>query len=208
MEKSFIEELKHLNDSIVNMGSLCEKSIATATKRLITGDENLKRKAISLQKEIDEKERYIQMLCVKLILKHPIDADLKMINTAMNLVADMEQIGEQGKDIAEISRFMQSDTEYVIAYHIAKMAKAVSSMVREAVVSFVKKDLILAQQVISKDNEVDNLFLSVKNELLELIKKDSEKEGEILESLMIAKYLERIGDFTVNIAKSVIELLN
>ena len=81
-------------------------------------------------------------------------------------------------------------------------------MVREAVVSFVKKDLILAQQVISKDNEVDNLFLSVKNELLELIKKDSEKEGEILESLMIAKYLERIGDFTVNIAKSVIELLN
>lgn len=208
MEKSFIEELKHLNDSIVNMGSLCEKSIATATKRLITGDENLKRKAISLQKEIDEKERYIQMLCVKLILKHPIDVDLKMINTAMNLVADMEQIGEQGKDIAEISRFMQSDTEYVIAYHIAKMAKAVSSMVREAVVSFVKKDLILAQQVISKDNEVDNLFLSVKNELLELIKKDSEKEGEILESLMIAKYLERIGDFTVNIAKSVIELLN
>jgi phosphate transport system protein len=208
MEKSFIEELKHLNDSIVKMGSLCEKSIATATKRLITGDENLKRKAISLQKEIDEKERYIQMLCVKLILKHPIDADLKMINTAMNLVADMEQIGEQGKDIAEISRFMQSDTEYVIAYHIAKMAKAVSSMVREAVVSFVKKDLILAQQVISKDNEVDNLFLSVKNELLELIKKDSEKEGEILESLMIAKYLERIGDFTVNIAKSVIELLN
>ena len=208
MEKSFIEELKHLNDSIVNMGSLCEKSIATATKRLITGDENLKRKAISLQKEIDEKERYIQMLCVKLILKHPIDTDLKMINTAMNLVADMEQIGEQGKDIAEISRFMQSDTEYVIAYHIAKMAKAVSSMVREAVVSFVKKDLILAQQVISKDNEVDNLFLSVKNELLELIKNDSEKEGEILESLMIAKYLERIGDFTVNIAKSVIELLN
>ena len=148
MEKSFIEELKHLNDSIVNMGSLCEKSIATATKRLITGDENLKRKAISLQKEIDEKERYIQMLCVKLILKHPIDADLKMINTAMNLVADMEQIGEQGKDIAEISRFMQSDTEYVIAYHIAKMAKAVSSMVREAVVSFVKKDLILAQQIL------------------------------------------------------------
>ena len=208
MEKSFIEELKHLNDSIVKMGSLCEKSIATVTKRLITGDENLKRKAISLQKEIDESERYIQMLCVKLILKHPIDADLKMINTAMNLVADMEQIGEQGKDIAEISRFMQSDTEYVIAYHIAKMAKAVSSMVREAVVSFVKKDLILAQQVISKDNEVDNLFLSVKNELLELIKKDSEKEGEILESLMIAKYLERIGDFTVNIAKSVIELLN
>lgn len=73
MEKSFIEELKHLNDSIVNMGSLCEESIATATKRLITGDENLKKKVIALQKEIDESERYIQLLCVKLILKHPID---------------------------------------------------------------------------------------------------------------------------------------
>lgn len=130
-----------------------------------------------------------------------------MINTAMNLVADMEQIGEQGKDIAEISRFMQSDTEYVIICHIAKMAKAVSSMVRQAVISFVKKDLILAQQVISKDNEVENLFLTVKNELLELIKTDSDKEAEILESLMIAKYLERVGDYTVNIAESVIELL-
>lgn len=207
MEKSFIQNLKHLNDSIVEMGNLCEESIVNATKRLITGDDIFEKRAIALEQEIDASERYIQMLCIKLLLKTPIESDLKMLNTAMNVIADMEKIGEQGKDIAEICRFIQSDTEYVIILHIAKMADAVSTMVKQAVMSFVMKDLERANIVISQDIEVDALFLAVKTDLLELIAKDLEKEAEILESLMIAKYLERVGDCTVNIAESVIELL-
>ena len=207
MEKSFIEQLKHINDSIVEMGNLCEESISNATKRLITGDVNYEKRAIALEKQIDSSERYIQMLCVKLLLKNPMESDLKIINTAMSVIADMEQIGEQGKDIAESCRFISSDTEYVIISYIVKMAEAVSSMVRQAVMSFVLRDLKKANFVIENDKKVDSLFIAVKTDLLELIKKDFGKEAEILESMMIAKYLERVGDYTVNIAESVIELL-
>lgn len=207
MEKSFIQNLKHLNDSIVEMGNLCEESIVNATKRLITGDEIFEQRAIALEKQIDASERYIQMLCIKLLLKNPVNDDLKMINTAMTLIAEMEQIGEQGKDITEVCRFISSDTEYVIIVHIAKMADVVSNMVRQAVMSFVLRDSKMANYVISNDNVVDGLFLTIKTDLLDLIGKDFEKDEEILESLMIAKYLERVGDYTVNIAESVIELL-
>ena len=207
MEKSFIQKLKHLNDSIVEMGNLCEESIVNATKRLITGDEIFEQRAIALEKQIDDCERYIQMLCIKLLLKNPLTEDLKMINTAMSLIAEMEQIGEQGKDITEVCRFISSDIEYVIIVHIAKMADVVSNMVRQAVMSFVLRDSKMANYVISSDNVVDGLFLTIKTDLLELIGKDLEKDEEILESMMIAKYLERVGDYTVNIAESVIELL-
>ena len=130
-----------------------------------------------------------------------------MLNTAMTLISAMEQIGEKGKDIAEICRFLTSDTEYVIILHIAKMADTVSNIVKKAVMSFVLRDSKMANIIISHDAEVDNLFVTVKSDLLGLFIKDFEKEAEIQESLMIAKYLERVGDYTVNIAESVIKLM-
>ena len=207
MEKSFKEQLQHLTESIVKMGGLCEECIVNATKRLITGEEVFEHRAIALKKEIDECEKYIQMLCIKLMLKVPVCEDLKMINTAMTLISAMEQIGEKGKDIAEICRFLTSDTEYVIILHIAKMADTVSNIVKKAVMSFVLRDSKMANIIISHDAEVDNLFVTVKSDLLGLFIKDFEKEAEIQESLMIAKYLERVGDYTVNIAESVIKLM-
>ena len=207
MEKSFVEQLKKLNDSIVEMGNLCEESIVNATKRLITGDDIFEKRAMALDQKIDLIQRYIQMMCIKLLVKTPVSDDVKMLNTAMAVISEMEQIGEQGKDITEVCRFISSDIEYVIVLHIAKMADVVSNMVRQAVMSFVLRDSKMAHVVISHDYRVNSLFLGIKTDLLDLIGNNVEKNQEILESLMIAKYLERVGDYTVNIAESVIELL-
>jgi phosphate transport system protein len=208
MREKFETQLKDLNDSLIFMGAMCEDCITYATQALLTGTETMVDKAIQLEKDIDQKEREIQALCMKLLLQQqPVARDLRTISAALKMITDMERIGDQGSDIAEIVRHIDL-TESKSNVHTSEMADAVIRMVTNAVSSFVRQDTELARQVRKQDDAVDELFWMVKKELLDMIcggVQHSRILGEqALETLMIAKYLERIGDHTVNITEWVL----
>lgn len=205
MRATFDSQLKDLNDNLIIMGAQCEDCITCATKALLTGDRTLGDKAIQLEKDIDVKEREIQGLCMKLLLQQqPVARDLRTISAALKMITDMERIGDQGSDIAELL----CHTEYTLGdenSHIAAMADAVIRMVTGSVNAFVRRDAVLAKEVADQDDEVDALFQSVRSDILDMITsgvKHNRALGEkALDTMMIAKYLERIGDHAVNITE-------
>ena len=201
MRNRFDEQLELLNLELIKMGALCEDAISCAVKALLEDNRSLIENVFSIDHEIDEKEREIESLCMKLLLhQQPVARDLRAISSALKMISDMERIGDQASDIAEIAKFIAgSDTKSKI--HINEMACAAIKMVTDSIDSFVKKDLKLADQVIKYDDVVDNLFNEVKNELIGLISADSKNGEYCIDLLMIAKYLERIGDHAVNIAE-------
>lgn len=201
MRTKFDEQLGQLNVEMIRMGALCEEAISAACKALLEGDTKLAEAAKSLEKEIDQKERTIESLCMRLLLQQqPVARDLRTISSALKMISDMERIGDQAEDIAELTRFTR-DAGPVSKLHIGDMARAAVSMVTDSVDAFVKKDLGLARRVMAADDQVDALFAQVKRELIDLISADSGR-GELgLDLLMVAKYLERIGDHATNIAE-------
>lgn len=201
MRSYFDKQLSTLNLELVKMGALCEEAISAAAKCLNDGDKTLIDKIKETERLIDEKEREIESLSMKLLLhQQPVAGDLRMISAALRMISDMERIGDQAADIAEILKFVGSDSKG-IAVHIVDMASATKKMVTESVDSFVKRDLDMTHKVMKRDDTVDELFLKVKEELTKAIC-DNPEEGEIyLDILMIAKYFERIGDHAVNIAE-------
>ncbi len=211
MRNKFENQLKELNDSLILMGALCEDCITYATQTLLTGNPEMGKNANQMEKDIDEKEREIQSLCMKMLLQQqPVARDLRTISAALKMITDMERIGDQGADIADIVRHIDL-TKSRNTVHIAEMADAVIRMVIDAVGSFVKKDKNLAESVQTEDDKVDELFQRIKAELIEMICGGTTHSAEIaeqaLETLMVAKYFERIGDHTVNIAESVLYML-
>ena len=201
MRSYFDKQLSTLNLELVKMGALCEEAISAAAKCLNDGDKTLIDKIKETERLIDEKEREIESLSMKLLLhQQPVAGDLRMISAALRMISDMERIGDQAADIAEILKFVGSDSKGIAA-HIVDMASATKKMVTESVDSFVKRDLNMTHKVMKRDDTVDELFLKVKDELTKAIC-DNPEEGEIyLDILMIAKYFERIGDHAVNIAE-------
>lgn len=201
MRSYFDKQLSTLNLELVKMGALCEEAISAAAKCLNNGDKTLIDKIKETERLIDEKEREIESLSMKLLLhQQPVAGDLRMISAALRMISDMERIGDQAADIAEILKFVGSDSKGIAA-HIVDMASATKKMVTESVDSFVKRDLGMTHKVMKRDDTVDELFLKVKDELTKAIC-DNPEEGEIyLDILMIAKYFERIGDHAVNIAE-------
>lgn len=201
MRSYFVKQLSTLNLELVKMGALCEEAISAAAKCLNDGDKTLIDKIKETERLIDEKEREIESLSMKLLLhQQPVAGDLRMISAALRMISDMERIGDQAADIAEILKFVGSDSKGIAA-HIVDMASATKKMVTESVDSFVKRDLDMTHKVMKRDDTVDELFLKVKDELTKAIC-DNPEEGEIyLDILMIAKYFERIGDHAVNIAE-------
>ncbi len=201
MRSRFDEQLEQLNIELIKIGGLCEEAISTAVKALVSGKVSLIGNVIAIDRDIDHKEREIEALCLKLLLQQqPVASDLRAISAAMKMVSDMERIGDQAADIAEITKFATlggngSDV------HIEDMAKATIKMVTDSIDSFVNKDLALARAVVESDDIVDDLFCKVKNELIELIGRDRTKGEYCLDLLMIAKYFERIGDHATNIAE-------
>ena len=200
MRNKFDEQLKLLNEELNEMGALCESAIANSAKALLTGDKSLAEHAISIDSEIDQQEREIESLCLKLLLQQqPVARDLRQISSALKMITDMERIGDQAADIAEITRDI-ADNSIKDLVPIGDMARATIKMVTDSVDSFVRKDLGLAEAVISSDDVVDDLFLQVREELIRRIGMGD--SGEVcIDLLMIAKYLERIGDHAVNIAE-------
>lgn len=205
MRNRFDTELENLNLELIKMGSLIETSIETSAKALINQDLDLIKKVNELEIEIDEMEKTIESHCLKLLLQQqPVASDLRLISTALKMITDMERIGDNAEDIAEIARFMVGQKFIKDLVHIPQMAEATISMVKRSVDAFVSKDKELALQVCKDDDIVDNLFQVIKKELIEKIQEKEENGEQAIDLLMIAKYFERIGDHAENIAEWVI----
>ena len=204
MRRHYDEQLAQLNTELITMGALCEEAISAAVKYLIENDEALKEKVFEADSQIDQKERDIESLCMKLILQQqPVATDLRVISSALKMISDMERIGDQASDIAEIVCFVNRSS-IGSKVHIADMARATINMVTDSVESFVKKDINLANGVIRHDDTVDDLFIKIKNELISGIKEGVGDAEGLIDLLMIAKYFKRIGDHAENIAEWVI----
>lgn len=202
MRNSFFEQLEQLNNELIKMGALCEESISCAVKALF--DEHsaaMISRVNANEEEIDHLEREVEALCMKILLRQqPVAGDLRTVSSALKMISDMERIGDQSQDIAELAEFIRS-TDLAGKVHISEMAKETVKMVTMGVESFVRKDAELAKKTIDMDDKVDSLFLEVKEELTALIRDDAEDAEFFLDLLMAAKYLERIGDHATNIAE-------
>ena len=201
MRSRFDEQLALLNKDLIEMGAMCEEVIALAAKALLDGDPTLAAKVAPLDTEIDQMERDIESMCLKLLLQQqPVAKDLRLISAALKMITDMERIGDQAADIAEIV-LVGDITAESNAVHIGEMGRATIQMVTESIDAFVRRDLDLAQSVIAFDDVVDALFNRVKAELIQLINTDIKNGEYAIDLLMIAKYFERIGDHATNIAE-------
>ena len=204
MRNRFDEQLFELNREIIEMGAMCEEAIASAVKALTTGDMELAGRVKTNSSAIDQMERDIEGRCMKLLLhQQPVARDLRLISAALKMITDMERIGDQAEDIAEIVTFLNGHTMEGMEL-IEEMARETIEMVTSSVDAFVKKDVTLAQRVIDQDDVVDNYFSKVKCGIITLIT-ENHSDGEFaLDLLMISKYFERIGDHATNIAEWVI----
>lgn len=205
MRNRFDTELENLNLELIKMGSMIENSIETSAKALINQDIVLVNKVNEYEVEIDEMEKTIESHCLRLLLQQqPVASDLRLISTALKMITDMERIGDNAEDIAEIARYLVNQKYIKDLVHIPQMAEATISMVKRAVDAFVSKDKELALEVCKDDDRVDDLFQVIKTELIEKIQENTENGEQAIDLLMVAKYLERIGDHAENIAEWVI----
>ena len=205
MRSRFDEQLAKLNDMMVEMGALIEKTITLATEALKEQDVELAKKAITFEDDVDQMEKDIEALCMKLLLQQqPVARDLRLISAALKMITDMERISDQAADISEIVILMAKAPYIQKPERIPQMAAATVKMVTDSIDAFVRKDLKLAQEVIKYDDVVDGLFDEVKFRLIELMRADNANSEQAIDFLMIAKYFERIGDHACNIAEWVI----
>lgn len=201
MRNRFDMQLAELNNQLMKMGALCEDAINNAAAALLNGDHQQAKLAMAIDKEIDEKEREIEALCLKLLLQQqPVARDLRLISAAMKMITDMERIGDQATDIAEIILMANIKADQGQA-PIIKMAAAAIKMVTDSIDAFVSRDLAACHAVIESDDIVDNLFDEVKTFLINNIANNPKYGETAIDLLMIAKYMERIGDHAVNIAE-------
>lgn len=205
MRNRFDRQLKKLNDELIDMGSMIEKSIEKALVALVTQNVEKAQEVITFDLEIDRQEREIESLCMKLLLQQqPVARDLRLISSALKMITDMERIGDQAADIAELAIFMAEKPYIKELKHITQMGQETMVMVVTSVDAFVEKDLEKAQEVLEHDDVVDQLFDAVKSELIEMIHQDKEIGEQATDLLMVAKYFERIGDHATNISEWVI----
>lgn len=204
MRVRFDEQLERLNVMLIDMGSLCEEAITYAVKAFEEGSEQMRKMAYETDKTIDDREREIENLCLKLLLQQqPVAKDLRLISSALKMISDMERIGDQAENIAEITKTIKNDNK-LCSEHISSMAATAIEMVKGSIDSFVKKDIGLAEEVIAKDDVVDELFIKVKDDIVDAVTEDRTLSEYFVDILMIAKYLERISDHAVNIGEWVI----
>lgn len=203
MRNRFDEQLELLNVELIRMGALCEDVISYASRTLM-GEGDFSKDVYKTDREIDQKERDIENLCMRLLLQQqPVARDLRQVSSALKMISDMERIGDQASDIVEICEYI-GDLEAESRLHIRDMAAATMKMVTESIDSYVKKDLNIAKDVIAYDDVVDELFDKVKQELIGMLGQgdvDKNKGEFCIDMLMIAKYFERIGDHATNIAE-------
>lgn len=204
MREYYESQLATLNTEMIQMGALCEDAISGAIQALLEDNKCLAEKVSGIEMQVDQYERDIERLCMRLLLmQQPVATDLRVVSSALKMISDLERIGDQAFDISDITKHV-SFREYESKVHIKEMAKAAIGMVTDSVDSYVKKDVDLAKKVAKADDQVDALFLKVREELVALVRTNQDMAEGALDLLMIAKYLERIGDHAVNVAEWVI----
>lgn len=202
MRSKFENELELLNNDLIEMGNLIESSIEAAVTALIEQNIELAKRVVEGDRDVNEKEKEIEARCLKLLLRQqPVAKDLRLISSALKMVTDMERIGDQASDISEITIRLANEKYIKELVHIPQMAQECIKMVRESIDAFVSMDLELVDKVISYDENVDNLFAIIKDELVGHIRSNIEHSEQAIDLLMIAKYFERIGDHSQNIAE-------
>ena len=202
MRNRFDEQLHTLNHELLEMGALIERAIRSATDALVKQDVEASLQAIAADKEVDQAERDIESLCLKLLLQQqPVARDLRLISSALKMITDMERIGDQASDIAELVIYLSKEPYRKELKHLPQMAENAIRMVTGALDAYVRKDVALAQEVMGMDDAIDALFVTVKDELIALIRNDASAGSKAIDLLMIAKYYERIGDHAQNIAE-------
>ena len=206
MRSKFDEQLAQMKKELIQMGAACEEAISLAAKSLTDGDRALAEQVGRLEAEIDQMERDIENLCLKLLLQQqPVARDLRQISAALKIITDLERIGDQASDIAEIilamlrSGYVPEDVG-----HIREMAAETIRMVTGSVDSYVQQDTVRARMVIAHDDIIDSYFAQVRTVLIQKVVENPAAGEHILDLLMIDKYLERIGDHAVNVAEWVI----
>ena len=201
MRNLFDSQLHTLHRKLIEMGSACETAIDLAVKALLEGNADIAHEAASHDREIDQMERDIEAICLKMLLQQqPVARDLRQISAAMKIITDMERIGDQAEDIGEIVPFLNGRTG-VECEDIRLMAETAQQMVRSSIDAYVNQDMALVKKVISMDDIVDDAFDRTKETLIHMISSNREDGQYCLDLLMIAKYLERIGDHATNIAE-------
>lgn len=201
MRSKFDEQLRTLNEKMTLIGTECESIIALSVKALLENNKEFAKKALEDGHKIDLLEREIESICLKLLLQQqPVAKDLRVISAALKMITDMERIGDQAEDIAEIIITLDSKIKNEFSV-IKTMSEAVIKMVNESIEAYVNGDVSLAKKVIEYDDVVDNAFTTIKNTLISNIANNTENGEYAIDLLMIAKYFERIGDHAVNIAE-------
>ena len=205
MRNKFDMQLDKMNEMLIQMGELCEKAIANATKAVADGNLEMAKIVIGEDEEIDQMEKDIERLCLKLLLQQqPVAKDLRQISAALKMITDMERIGDHASDISEITIALADQPYIKKLEHIQQMAKETMIMLVGSIEAFVDKDLEKANEVIKRDDVVDDLFDKVKKELIQMIHENADKGEQAADLLMVAKYMERIGDHATNISEWVI----
>lgn len=200
--KIFESELKELQTELVEMCRLTETMIENAIQALTEKDRALGKSIAEIDRRVDEYEMDLEKKCMRILLRcQPVAKDFRIVSTALKMITDIERFGDQASDIGEIVATMPGERYIKRLTHIREMGSLAVKMVHESVDSFIHNDEPLADAVIKADDKMDELFLQVKSDLIELIRKDSANGDQAIELMMIAKYLERIGDHAVNVAE-------
>ena len=204
MREQYDRQLKKLNDELIRMGEMICEAISGAVSALEARDNRRAKEIIAYDEEIDQQERLVESMCFKLLLsQQPVAGDLRRVSSALKMITDMERIGDQAEDIAEIIGFLQGRSGEECAF-VGHMARSAISMVTGSVDAYVRRDTALAREVIARDDVVDEDFRKVKAELIDWIARRPDDGEYALDLLMIAKYFERIGDHATNIAEWVV----
>ncbi len=205
MRNRFDRQLERLNTELIEMGELIESAIDGAVSSLTKRSEEQVRVTELIEKDINQKESDIESLCLKLLLQQqPVASDLRLISAALKMITDMERIGDQAADIADLSLFMAGEVPDERMKLLMKMADETTDMVQKSVQAFVNRDMDLAEKVCDQDDVVDDLFTQVKKDIIAWIRKDTDTGELAMDLLMVAKYFERIGDHAVNLAEWVV----
>ena len=199
----FEAELNEMKDELVAMCRLTADMIANATTALVNFDRELGRSIGESDKKVDENEMDIEKRCMRILIRRqPVARDFRVVSTALKMITDIERFGDQASDIGDLVYTMPGDTYIKKLTHLSAMGELAVRMVRESVNSFIRNDEQLADEVIALDDAMDDMFIAVKDDLIELIRQDGEKNGDqAITLMMVAKYLERIGDHAVNVAE-------
>lgn len=201
MRKTYDEELKNLNESIIEMGILCEKIMTKAITSIDNYSEILKTEVYGLEEEIDRSEHEIENLILRIILRNqPVASDLRKISAGLKIITDMERIGDMARDIVDISKFLPKDIDRDVLKELNTMSDYAKKMVETSIDAYVLSEIKIAEKVILDDDVVDNYFVEIRDMLVEIIRTKQHRAAAAIDVIMIAKYIERIADHATNIA--------